>query len=74
LTHTRATWIRVFSYLVTFEEHNPYSKELWGLVSGGALKTAIHAECPFTADGVRQAQIDLTTGKTSGKLLIKVTN
>jgi NADPH2:quinone reductase len=74
LTHTRATWITVFNYLVTLEEHNRYSKELWGLVSGGALKTAIHAEYPFTADGVRQAQIDLTTGKTSGKLLIKVTN
>jgi NADPH2:quinone reductase len=59
---------------VTLEEHNSYSVELWELVSSGALKTAIHAEYPFTAEGVRQAHLDLTAGTTSGKLLIKVAN
>ncbi|KAI9456649.1 NAD-P-binding protein [Lactarius psammicola] len=63
----------VFNYLVTLEERNSYSAELWGLVSSGALKINIHAEYPFTAEGVRQAHTDMTTSKTTGKLLIKVT-
>ncbi|KAH9955613.1 NAD-P-binding protein [Russula dissimulans] len=62
----------VVNYLVTLEERNRYSKELWALVSSGTLKINIHTEYPFTAEGVRQAHVDLTTGKTTGKLLIKV--
>ena len=62
----------MFNHLVTLEEHNSYSVELWSLVSSGALRTNIHNEYPFTAEGVRQAHIDLTSGTTSGKLLIKV--
>ncbi|KAH9999118.1 NAD-P-binding protein [Russula vinacea] len=60
------------NYLVTAEERNHYSAELWRLVSNGALRINIHAEYPFTDEGVRRAHIDLTTGKTTGKLLIKV--
>ncbi|KAI0261022.1 NAD-P-binding protein [Gloeopeniophorella convolvens] len=60
------------NYTVTLEERNHYSAELWKLVSSGALKINIHTEYPFTAEGVQQAQTDLTTGKTTGKLLIKV--
>lgn len=63
----------VHNYQVTLEERNSYSAELWGLVSSGTLRINIHAEYPFTAEGVRQAHTDLTTGKTIGKLLIKVT-
>ncbi|KAI9456648.1 NAD(P)-binding protein [Lactarius psammicola] len=63
----------VFNYLVTLEERNSYSAELWGLVSSGALKINVHAEYPFTAEGVRQAHTDLKAGITTGKLLIKVT-
>ncbi|KAF8270381.1 NAD(P)-binding protein [Lactarius quietus] len=63
----------VFNYLVTLEEHNSYSAELWRLVSSGALTTNIHAEYSFTAEGTRQAHVDLTAGTTSGKLLIQVT-
>lgn len=63
----------VLNYLVTLEERNSYSTELWGLVSSGALKINIHAEYPFTAEGVRQAHTDLTSGVTTGKLMIKVT-
>ncbi|KAI0303551.1 NAD-P-binding protein [Multifurca ochricompacta] len=62
----------VTNYTVTLEERNYYSAELWRLVSSGILRINIHAEFPFTAEGVRQAHIDLTTGKTTGKLLIKV--
>jgi NADPH2:quinone reductase len=64
----------VFNYLVTLEEHNSYSVELWGLVSSGALRANVHKEYPFTAEGVQQAHTDLTAGTTSGKLLIRVTN
>lgn len=74
MTHICATWIRLFKCIVTPEEHSNYSADLWGLLSSGVLRTNIHAEYPFTAEGVRQAHIDLTTGTTSGKLLIKVAN
>lgn len=63
---------RVANYLVTLEERNCYSAELWSLISSGGLRINIHADYPFTAEGVRQAHVDLTTGKTTGKLLIKV--
>jgi NADPH:quinone reductase len=63
---------RLAKYLVTLEERNRYSAELWRLISSGALKINIHTEYPFTAEGARQAHVDLTTGKTTGKLLIKV--
>ena len=63
---------RLANYLATAEERNHYNAELWGLVSSGALRVNIHAEYPFTANGVRQAHIDLATGKTAGKLVIKV--
>jgi NADPH:quinone reductase-like Zn-dependent oxidoreductase len=62
----------VLNYLVTPEEHNGYSTELWGMVSSGTLRVNIHTEYPFTAEGVRQAHTDLTSGATTGKLLIKV--
>ncbi|KAH9063816.1 NAD-P-binding protein [Lactarius deliciosus] len=64
----------VNNYLVTLEERNDYSAELWGLVSSGAMRFVIHTEYPFTAEGVRQAHTDLTSGKTTGKLLIGVTD
>ena len=73
-THIRAACIRVFNYLVTLEERNGYSTELWGLVSSGALKINVYSEYPFTAEGVRQAHTDLTSGTTTGKLVIKVTD
>jgi NADPH2:quinone reductase len=71
--HTsRAGDSRLANYTVTLEERNHYGAELWDLVSKGTLRINIHAEYSFTAEGVRQAHIDLTTGKTTGKLLIKV--
>jgi NADPH:quinone reductase-like Zn-dependent oxidoreductase len=63
---------RITNYTVTLEERNRYSTELWDLVSSGALKINVHTEYSFSAKGVRQAHIDLTMGKTTGKLLIKV--
>ncbi len=63
---------RIANYVVTLEERNRYSAELWRLISSGALRINIHTEYPFTAEGVRQAHVDLATGQTTGKLLIKV--
>ena len=49
-----------------------YNTQLWKLIADGTLKINIHGEYPFTAEGVQQAQKDLTGGKTVGKVLIKI--
>ena len=60
------------NYIYTPEEGRVYSRQLFGLLADGALRVNVHAEYPFTADGVRQAQRDLVGGKTTGKLIVKV--
>ena len=60
--------------MYTPSEASYYSNKLWSLVGSGALKPTIHKEYPFSAEGVKQAQKDLTSGKTVGKLVIKVGN
>ncbi|CAL1709099.1 unnamed protein product [Somion occarium] len=60
------------NYIYTAEEGRRYVGELFDLVANEKLKVLIHKEYPFTAEGVQQAEKDLTTGKTVGKLLIKV--
>jgi len=57
---------------VTPEESTYYSKKAFELIENGTLKINIHKEYPFTTEGVRQAQTDLTTGQTIGKLIVKV--
>jgi len=66
LRPTAGNWVK------TVDEKNKYGKELYRLVASGELRINIHGEYPFTAEGVKQAQIDLTGGKTTGKLLVKV--
>lgn len=63
---------RVDKYLYTPQEIREYSEILFLHLERGAVKPIIHGEYPFTADGVRQAQKDLTSRKTIGKLLIKI--
>ncbi|KZV75533.1 NAD-P-binding protein [Peniophora sp. CONT] len=60
------------NWVFTVQEKDTVGKELFGLVASAQLKIHIHGEYPFTAEGVRAAQQDLTAGKTTGKLLIKV--
>ncbi|KAI0336846.1 NAD-P-binding protein [Cubamyces sp. BRFM 1775] len=60
------------NYIYTPEEGRRYSTELFRLIATGDLKIRIHGEYPFTAEGVQQAQKDLTGGKTVGKLIIKI--
>ena len=60
------------NYIYTPEEGRTYITELFKLIANGTVKINVHAECPFTAEGVQQAQKDLTGGKTTGKLIVKV--
>ncbi|KAK7683191.1 hypothetical protein QCA50_013864 [Cerrena zonata] len=60
------------NYIFTLEEGRRYITELFDLVASQKLKVRIHKEYPFTAEGVREAERDLTGRKTTGKLLVKV--
>ncbi|KZT08736.1 NAD-P-binding protein [Laetiporus sulphureus 93-53] len=62
------------NYTVTPEETLQYGTELFQLISSGVIKIVVYKEYPFTTEGVREAQTDLTTrgGKTIGKLVIKI--
>ncbi|KAJ7103185.1 hypothetical protein B0H15DRAFT_811292, partial [Mycena belliarum] len=62
----------VGNYAFTAQERYSYNNQLFELASAGKLNVKIHGEYPFTAEGAVQAQKDLTGGKTTGKLLIKV--
>jgi len=62
----------VNNYIQTPEEGLHYGKIFVDLVEKGVLDTIIFREYPFTAEGVKQAHEDLTSGKTIGKLVIKV--
>ncbi|CAE6450069.1 unnamed protein product [Rhizoctonia solani] len=62
----------VGNYLTEPAEFHQYSSELLELIKSGKLNIAIHAEYPFTTEGIRQTQIDITGRGTSGKLLVKV--
>ncbi|KAG8868306.1 hypothetical protein FRB97_002558, partial [Tulasnella sp. 331] len=63
---------RVFGYITTPEETKHYQDELLSLLVQGAFKTKIHKDYPFTAEGVQQAQKDITSRGTIGKLLVNV--
>jgi NADPH:quinone reductase len=56
----------------TVDERDAYAREAYRLVSSGDLKVHIFKEYPFSAEGVRQAQLDLVGGKSVGKAIIKV--
>ncbi|KAF8640806.1 hypothetical protein AX17_000455 [Amanita inopinata Kibby_2008] len=60
------------NYVYTPEEAYHYGKKTFSLISDGVVKIHVFKEYPFTAEGVQQAQRDLTGGKTTGKLVIKI--
>ncbi|TBU61183.1 NAD(P)-binding protein [Dichomitus squalens] len=62
------------NYIYTPEEGRTYVTELFKLIENGTVKINIHGDYPFTAEGVQQSQKDLTGGKTTGKLLIKISD
>ncbi len=60
----------MFNYIVTPEERETYTRELFDLITSGKVKLQIHNVYPLSE--VAQAHLDLEGGKTSGKLLLKV--
>ncbi|CCM05971.1 uncharacterized protein FIBRA_08212 [Fibroporia radiculosa] len=60
------------NYVATPEEAGRYGAELFRLVAEGTLKINIFKEYAFTGENVQQAQKDLTGGKTTGKLVIRI--
>ncbi|KAG2155733.1 hypothetical protein DEU56DRAFT_768944 [Suillus clintonianus] len=62
------------NYTYTPAEALHYGNALFSLLANGTLKTQVFKEYPFTTEGVKQAQIDLTSGKTTGKLVVKVSD
>lgn len=58
--------------MVTEEEVRHYGGQIFDLISKEVLKLKIFKEYPFTTEAVQQAHKDLTSGKTVGKLIIKV--
>lgn len=64
------------NYIVTPEEADYYAKKLWDAIKGGLFKVRIEKVYPFTTQGARDAQTELTTpgGKLAGKILIKIAN
>lgn len=62
------------NYIVTPEESEHYSQELFKLLTDGVFKIRIPSRYPFTTEGARDAQTELTTpgGKLAGKILIKI--
>ena len=64
----------VFNYIATPEEADPYFTEQWEGIRSGLFKIRIERILPFTADGIRTAQKELSTpgGTLAGKILIKI--
>lgn len=62
----------LFPFIATPDDFASLAKEVVDAVEKGAIKFAVHKVYPFTEDGVRQTQIDITGRGTTGKLLIQV--
>lgn len=62
------------NYIVTPEEAEHYSKELFQLLVDGVFRIRIVSVYPFSTDGVKAAQEELTTpgGKLAGKILLQI--
>ncbi|KAL0951871.1 hypothetical protein HGRIS_008531 [Hohenbuehelia grisea] len=60
------------NYAYTPAEALYYGNKVFDLISKGVLKIHIFKEYPFTAEGVQQAQKDLTGGKTTGKVVVNL--
>lgn len=60
--------------MVTPEEAQHYSQEVFKALTSGLFKIRICNVYPFTAEGVRSAQQEITTpgGKVAGKVLITI--
>ncbi|CCA70149.1 related to NADPH2:quinone reductase [Serendipita indica DSM 11827] len=61
-------------YMVTPREIREYNSLLWKTVKSGELKAVISKEYPFTPEGVGEAQEDQASGRSLGKLVIRIAN
>ncbi len=57
------------NYLVTPEEREQYTTELFGLITSGKIEVKIHGYYPLQE--VARAHTDLEGRKTAGKLLLR---
>ncbi|KAF7303127.1 NAD(P)-binding protein [Mycena kentingensis (nom. inval.)] len=62
----------VGNYLVTPQEMHYYTTEFFKLISEGTLNILIHKEYEFTREDAIQAQKDLVSGNSVGKLIVKL--
>ena len=62
---------RALNYTEDPKEALKWFNEVWRLVANGTLKMRLN-EYPFTPEGVKQSQLDMASGKSVGKLIIKV--
>jgi len=68
----KVTRPRMDPFISTPEEFAYYANEIFDTYKKGGLKVTIGKEYPFTAEGVAQTQIDITSRGTIGKLVIHV--
>ncbi|CAE6396929.1 unnamed protein product [Rhizoctonia solani] len=62
----------VNNYVTEATEFHQYANELFDLIKNGKLACAVHAEYPFSTEGMRQTHVDITGRGTSGKLVVKI--
>lgn len=67
-----AQTIFILTLAMSAEEGRVYSTELFDLITRGKLNIHISKHFPFTAEGVQQSQLDLLSGKSTGKLVIDI--
>lgn len=62
----------LFNYVTTKEEMAHYAQQLFGFLADGKIRENVWREYLFGAAGVQEAQRDLSSRATSGKLLIRI--
>lgn len=62
----------LFPFIARPDDFRRHADEVSRLAQQGVLKFKVHKVYPFTEEGVRQTQIDITGRGTTGKLLIHV--
>lgn len=62
----------LFPFIARPEDFKRHAEEVSKLAKDGVLKFKVHKVYPFTEEGVRQTQIDISGRGTTGKLLIHV--
>lgn len=63
---------QLYNYLTTPEEFAQYTQILLDLLQRDVIRISIYREYLFSTEGVQQAQRDLTSRKTTGKLMLRI--